>query len=197
MVANLSLLLTAGALISAGVYLLLDRAMTKMILGVLLLGNGVNLLILLAGGDAGSPPIMGRESLQHGDKVADPLAQAMILTAIVISMALTAFVLALAYRQYRYRTQDVIDDDAEDVAVATRTTAASAAPDHDASDDPTTGRMTDSGDDFGPDSFEAPVRKESNPRQAGQATKKAVPSEADKDTTSTSKTAAKQQGGDS
>lgn len=194
MVANLSLLLTAGALIAAGVYMLLDRALTRMIMGVLLLGNGVNLLILTAGGDAGSPPIMGRESLQHGEDVADPLAQAMILTAIVISMALTAFALALAYRQYRYRTQDVIDDDAEDIAVATRTTAASAAPDHDASDDPTTGRMTESGDDFGPESFEAPVRKESSPKKAGANTKKAIPNQlAKEDPSATSST---KQGGD-
>ncbi|MDO4929369.1 MAG: Na(+)/H(+) antiporter subunit C [Corynebacterium sp.] len=174
MAANLSLLLAAGALISAGVYLLLDRAMTKMIMGVLLMGNGVNLLILAAGGSAGSPPIMGRESLQHGENVADPLAQAMILTAIVISMALTAFALALAYRQYRYRTQDVIEDDAEDAAVAARPTAASAAPDHDASDDPTTGRMTQSGDAFGPASFEAPVRNETSSRKAGTKNSKAV-----------------------
>lgn len=86
MVANLFLLLAAGTLISAGVYLLLDRAMTKMIMGLMLIGNGANLLILVAGGSAGSPPILGRESEIYGDKTADPLAQAMILTAIVISM---------------------------------------------------------------------------------------------------------------
>lgn len=49
MVANLFLLLAAGTLISAGVYLLLDRAMTKMIMGLMLIGNGANLLILVAG----------------------------------------------------------------------------------------------------------------------------------------------------
>ena len=83
--------------------------MTKMIMGLMLIGNGANLLILVAGGSAGSPPILGRESEIYGDKTADPLAQAMILTAIVISMALTAFMLSLAYRQYRYRTEDFID----------------------------------------------------------------------------------------
>lgn len=161
MEANLFLLLATGVLISAGVYLLLDRAMTKMMLGLLLIGNGANLLILQAGGSAGSPPVMGRESAQYGEKIADPLAQAMILTAIVISMAMTAFILTLAYRQYRYRTADVIEDDAEDAAIAkiaARPGNAAAAPDHDASDDPTTGRTTKHGDQFGPKFFEEPVK---------------------------------------
>lgn len=160
MVANLVLLLAAGTLISTGVYLVLDRAMTKMMLGLMLIGNGANLLILQAGGSAGSPPIMGRESLLYGERIADPLAQAMILTAIVIAMAMTAFILTLAYRQYRYRTADVIEDDIEDAAIAARPATASAAPDHDASDDPATGRMTSEGDAFGPRSFEAPVKGE-------------------------------------
>ena len=99
---------------------------------------------------------MGRESLFYGEDLADPLAQAMILTAIVIAMAMTAFILTLAYRQYRYRTADVI----EDAAIAARPATASAAPDHDASDDPATGRVTSEGDTFGLQSFEAPVKGE-------------------------------------
>ena len=85
----------------------------------------------------------------------------MILTAIVISMALTAFILTLAYRQYRYRTDDVIEDDAEDTAIAAKAARpgnAAASPDHDASNDPTTGRATKQGDNFGPASFEEPVK---------------------------------------
>ncbi|MCQ9343710.1 Na(+)/H(+) antiporter subunit C [Corynebacterium sp. 153RC1] len=160
MVVNFSLLLMAGVLISAGVYLVLDRAMTKMMMGLLLLGNGVNLILLMAGGSPGSPPIKYRDSEIYGEQVADPLAQGMILTAIVISMALTGFILALAYRAYRYRTEDIIEDDTEDAAVAARPPVASAAPDHDASDDPTTGRLTDRGDSFGPKSFEAPVSED-------------------------------------
>lgn len=160
MVANLFLLIAAGTMISAGVYLMLDRAMTKMLMGVLLMGNGANLLLLMSGGSAGSPPIMNRDSEVYHDRIADPLAQAMILTAIVISMALTAFILTLAYRQYRYRTADLIEDDTEDAAIAARPSTASAAPDHDASDDPETGRMTSEGDSFGPKSFEAPVKGE-------------------------------------
>lgn len=161
MVANLFLLIASGALIAAGVYLLLDRAMTKMMLGLMLIGNGANLLLLQAGGGPGAPPIMGRDSTAYSQD-ADPLAQAMILTAIVISMAMTAFILTLAYRQYRYRTADVIEDDWEDTAIAARPNTPSAAPDHDASDDPATGQLTSEGDRFGPAFFESPVKGESD-----------------------------------
>ncbi|APT93300.1 cation:proton antiporter [Corynebacterium phocae] len=161
MEANLMLLLTTGVLFAAGVYLMLDRAMTKMLIGILLIGNGANLLMLQAGGPPGSPPIAGRETEQYGEQVADPLAQGMILTAIVISMAMTAFILALAYRQYCYRTADVIENDAEDKAIVAAAGKSSnvASPDEDASTDRTTGRNTSKGDNFGPDFFEGPVQE--------------------------------------
>ena len=153
MEANLFLLLASGVMLAAGVYLMLDRAVTKIVLGLLLIGNAANLLILQAGGPAGSPPITGSESSLYPGREADPLAQAMILTA----MALTAFLLSLAYRQYRYRSADVVEDDHEDAAIAARPINAAAGPDHDASDDPKTGRATEEGDRFGPESFEKPV----------------------------------------
>ena len=118
--------------------------------------------MLMAGGRAGSPPIDGRTSAPYGEEIADPLAQAMLLTAIVISMAMTGFILTLAYRQYRYRSADVIEDDTEDTAIAaiaSRPGNAAAAPDHDASSDPSTGRATKAGDKFGPEFFEAPVKE--------------------------------------
>ena len=160
MEANLFLLIGSGVLIACGVYLMLDKSMTRMIMGVTLIGNGANLLLLQSGGPAGSPPIIGRDSKAAADS-ADPLAQAMILTAIVISMAMVGFMLALAYRQYRYRTDDVIEDDAEDTAIAAKAARpgnAAANPDHDESNDPTTGRATKQGDNFGPESFEQPVK---------------------------------------
>jgi len=62
-----------------------------MLLGLLLIGNAINLLILTVGGPSGKPPIHGRTS--NGDTTtADPLAQGMILTAIVITMGIAAFV---------------------------------------------------------------------------------------------------------
>lgn len=137
MEANLFLLLATGAMVASGTYLLLDRAMTKMILGLLLIGNGANLLLLQSGGPSGSPPIWGRDSLQSGSQDADPLAQGMILTAIVIAMAMTGFMLTLAYRQYRYRTDDVIEDDVEDAAIAHSASRPSAAADYEADSDST------------------------------------------------------------
>lgn len=158
MEANLFLLIASGVLIAAGVYLMLDRAMTRMLLGVMLIGNGANLLLLQSGGQSGAPPILDRDSMST-DQSADPLAQAMILTAIVIAMAMVSFILALLYRQYRYRTDDVIEHDAEDQAIAARPATPSAAPDADASDDPETGRLRSGGDAFGPRSFEDPLKE--------------------------------------
>lgn len=158
MEANLFLLIASGVLIATGAYLMLDRTMTRMLLGVMLIGNGANLLLLQSGGEAGAPPILNRDSVV-AEQSADALAQGMILTAIVISMALVSFILALLYRQYRYRTDDVIEHDAEDQAIAARPAIAAAAPDADASDDPETGRMRSSGDTFGPRSFESPVKE--------------------------------------
>ena len=96
-----------GGLTSVGVYLLLERGLTRMLLGLLLIGNAVNLLILLVGGPSGNPPVRGRIS-DGQTSTADPLAQGMILTAIVISMGIAAFVLSLIYRTYRLTTDEEV-----------------------------------------------------------------------------------------
>ena len=112
-------LIVIGGLTTCGVYLLLERNLTRMLLGLLLLGNAVNLLILTAGGPSGNPPVRGRTS---GDNTAtaDPLAQGMILTAIVISMGIAAFILALTYRSYRLTTAEDVGNDPEDTRVSER-----------------------------------------------------------------------------
>jgi multicomponent Na+:H+ antiporter subunit C len=112
-----------GGLTSAGVYLLLDRNLTRMLLGLLLAGNGVNLLILMVGGPSGNPPIRGRTS-DGETTIADPLAQGMILTAIVISMGIAAFVLALTYRSYRLSRAEDVANDPEDARVSQRSASA-------------------------------------------------------------------------
>ncbi|MDP9165396.1 MAG: Na(+)/H(+) antiporter subunit C [Actinomycetota bacterium] len=110
-------LVLIGGLVSAGVYLLLERNLTRMLLGLLLVGNGVNILILTVGGPRGNPPIRGRMS--GGETTtADPLAQGMILTAIVISMGIAAFVLAMTYRSYRLSRAEDVANDAEDTRVS-------------------------------------------------------------------------------
>jgi multicomponent Na+:H+ antiporter subunit C len=113
-------LVVIGGLTSVGVYLLLERNLTRMLLGLLLIGNAVNLLILLVGGPSGNPPVRGRTS--NGETMtADPLAQAMILTAIVISMGIAAFVLSLIYRTYRLTTEEEVINDPEDTRVSALT----------------------------------------------------------------------------
>jgi multicomponent Na+:H+ antiporter subunit C len=109
-------LVLIGGLTSVGVYLLLERNLTRMLLGLLLIGNAVNLLILMVGGAAGNPPVRGRTS-DGSTTTADPLAQGMILTAIVISMGVAAFVLSLIYRTYRMTTDEEAVDDPEDARV--------------------------------------------------------------------------------
>lgn len=106
-----------GGLTTAGVYLLLERHLTRMLLGLLLISNAINLLILTVGGPSGNPPVRGRTS---GDNTttADPLAQGLILTAIVITMGVAAFVLALTYRSYRLNTREEVSNDPEDIRVS-------------------------------------------------------------------------------
>jgi multicomponent Na+:H+ antiporter subunit C len=112
-------LIIIGGLTSAGVYLLLERHLTRMLLGLLLISNAINLLILSVGGPSGNPPVRGRTS-DGQTTTADPLAQALILTAIVITMGVAAFVLALTYRSYRLNTIEEVSNDPEDTRVSQR-----------------------------------------------------------------------------
>ncbi|MGC5165790.1 Na(+)/H(+) antiporter subunit C [Luteimicrobium sp. DT211] len=109
------LVLAIGVLVTTGVYLLLERSLTRVLIGFILLGNGVNLLLLVAGGRAGGAPILGTTPLW---RMSDPLVQAMILTAIVITLGLTAFVLAMAYRSWQLHGHDEVQDDVEDRRIA-------------------------------------------------------------------------------
>lgn len=109
-------LILIGVLTSTGVYLLLERHLTRMLLGLMLIGNGINLLLLMVGGSSGNPPVRGRTS-GGNTATADPLAQALILTAIVITMGVAAFVLALTYRSFRINTAEEVANDPEDARV--------------------------------------------------------------------------------
>ncbi|AEG43091.1 Na(+)/H(+) antiporter subunit C [Isoptericola variabilis] len=121
--ASLALVAVIGVLVAVGVYLMLERSLTRVVLGFVLVGNGVNLTLLVAGGRAGSAPIVG--TAPDGEPMSDPLSQAMILTSIVIALALTAFVLAMAYRSWQLHGHDEVADDVEDRRIA-RAAAANA-----------------------------------------------------------------------
>ena len=111
---SVALILAAAAMIGCGVYLLLERSLSRVLVGLVMLGNGVNLLFLVAGGPAGRAPIAGGDDPAP---ISDPLPQALVLTAIVISLGTTAFVLAMAYRSWQLTGHDDVQDDVEDAAI--------------------------------------------------------------------------------
>ena len=114
---SIVLVVVMGALIATGVYLLLERSLTRVLIGVALVGNGVNLLILIAGGAAGAPPLI---NASEDEAMSDPLPQALVLTAIVITLGFTAFILAMAYRSWQLHGHDEVQDDVKDRRIARR-----------------------------------------------------------------------------
>ena len=106
-----------GGLYAAGVYLLLDRSLTRVLVGFLLLGNATNVLLLSSGGPGGLPPILG---IAEPEEMSDPLPQALILTAIVITFGISAFVLAMIHRSWALARNEAVATDEEDRKVAGR-----------------------------------------------------------------------------
>lgn len=115
MTISLVLIVVMAALYASGVYLMLERSMTRVLLGFLLVGNATNLLILAMTGRAGISPIVTEGAAP--DDYTDPLPQALILTAIVITFAVSAFLMALIYRSWRLARVDAVVDDEADVAL--------------------------------------------------------------------------------
>jgi multicomponent Na+:H+ antiporter subunit C len=101
-----------GVLFGGGTYLVLQRTLTRIVLGFGLWSHAVNVLLLMTGGRAGIPPLI--EAGVPVSSYADPLPQAMALTAIVITFGITAFLLALAYRSWTLTGNDEAEDDIED-----------------------------------------------------------------------------------
>lgn len=106
---SVTLAVMTGVLFAVGLYLMTHRSLTRIIIGVGLLGNGVNLLLLVSGGPSGEPPIIGRDGTK-----ADSVPQALVLTSIVIGFALVSFMLALAWRSWTIDGNDDVEDDIED-----------------------------------------------------------------------------------
>jgi len=95
------LILLAGVLFAAGVYLVLRRNLLRMIFGLVLLSNAVNLLVFSMGRVARlAPPLVPEGAMAPVGAVANPLPQALVLTAIVIGFGLVSFALVLAYRSF-------------------------------------------------------------------------------------------------
>lgn len=99
---DILLAITVGGLYAAGIYMMLRRSVVKLLIGLGLLSHAANLLLFTAGGVVrGRAPVVGEGAVLPLETVADPLPQALILTAIVISFAVLAFALVLFYRTYQ------------------------------------------------------------------------------------------------
>lgn len=110
-----ALLLAIGMLTSVGIYLITSRSLSRILLGFSLLGHAAVLALIGAGGPAGEPPLA---NVVDSSEAANPLPQALALTAIVIGFGLTLFLLALARRQQLFTGDDLVEDDLEDQRVA-------------------------------------------------------------------------------
>jgi multicomponent Na+:H+ antiporter subunit C len=123
---NIVLLLVMGVMFAGGIYLLLERTLTRVLLGMILMTNATNLLILIMAGAPGQSPIV--EDGLDPSAYTDPLPQALTLTSIVISFAITSFMLGMIYRSWKLGRRDEVLVDTEDVKVAEQ-------PSFDAEDD--------------------------------------------------------------
>ena len=112
---SLVLAVTTALLFSLGTWLLMQRSLTRIVIGLGLIGHGANLLLLQTGERRGVAPFVGSMA---GKTVADPMPQALALTAIVISFGVGAFLLALAYRSWQLTHDDTVEDDIEDRRIA-------------------------------------------------------------------------------
>jgi len=108
---ELILAILIGVLYAAGIFMMLRRSMVKLLIGIILLGNGANMLIFLLGRiTKGKPPVIPDELKSLTDVYADPIPQALILTAIVISFGLQAFAIILLKQVYNVSHTDDLDN---------------------------------------------------------------------------------------
>jgi multicomponent Na+:H+ antiporter subunit C len=109
--------LIAAVLVSTGTWLLLQRRLSRIIVGVGLLGHAANLLLVVSGGRRGSAPLLDLEGVEV---YSDPLPQALALTAIVITFGITVLLLGIGFRAWQVDQDDVVEDDLEDRYLARR-----------------------------------------------------------------------------
>lgn len=108
---NLIMAILIGSLYAAGIYMVLRRSLVKVILGLIFLGHAANLLIFTIGGlTKGKAAFIPKDLSSVTEPFADPLPQALILTAIVIGFGVQAFAIVLFKRVYRTTGSDDVDD---------------------------------------------------------------------------------------
>lgn len=111
---NVVMAALAGTLFTIGTYLVLQRKLSRIIIGLGLLSHGANVLLIISG-HRGLAPLIDTAA---SSRFADPLPQALALTAIVITFGVTAFLLALAYRSWILTSDDEVEDDVADRLLA-------------------------------------------------------------------------------
>ncbi|MEO1102268.1 MAG: Na+/H+ antiporter subunit C [Pseudomonadota bacterium] len=103
------LCIVVGLFFAVGIYLMLSPRFVRILLGISIFGNAVNLLIFTGGRlTEATPPILG--GVASVQDAANPLPQALILTAIVIAFSIFAFLLVLAFRAYQALDTDDVDE---------------------------------------------------------------------------------------
>ncbi len=105
------LAILVGSLYAIAIYLILRRSIARLILGLALLTNATNILIFTVGGlTRAAPPLIPEGEYAPTNIIADPVPQALILTAIVIGFGVLAFMMVLAYRTAQIESLDDLDD---------------------------------------------------------------------------------------
>ena len=105
------LAILSGVLVTCGIFCLLQRSLARLVIGIIILGQAANIIIFTAAGlKTSTPAIIPEGTKTLTGLYADPLPQAIVLTAIVIGFGFTAFLLALLHRTYKtLNTQDIED----------------------------------------------------------------------------------------
>lgn len=98
MSASMTLVILMSLMYGVGIYVMLERSLTRFLIGFLLVGNATNILIFLMSGPSGNAPIVTGTAADAN--LTDAVPQVLMLTAIVINFGVTAFILALIYRSW-------------------------------------------------------------------------------------------------
>ncbi|MGF1473430.1 MAG: sodium:proton antiporter [Rubrobacteraceae bacterium] len=99
--------LAISIVFGAGAFLILQRNLIRLVVGIVLISNAANLFVVAAGITRGRPPIY---PLPENAQISDPLVQAMVLTAIVIGSSVAALLLTLSYRLYTSHSSIDLED---------------------------------------------------------------------------------------
>ncbi|MCG8581372.1 MAG: NADH-quinone oxidoreductase subunit K [Bacteroidales bacterium] len=95
-----------GLLYAGGVYLILRRSILKFIIGIIFMSNATNLLVFLSAGIVPGQPAFVDDTMKDAELMADPLPQALVLTAIVIGFGIVVFTIALKYKFFKTTSTD-------------------------------------------------------------------------------------------